>query len=629
MLITLRKLSQTFIVKIFLVLIIIAFIFTGASSYVGMSNRSSAVATVGDTEIPLRYFNLQLQTRRSQNPDADLSMLKSSVLQDLVQQQLLLEEANALQLSISDDIAIEKIKQIPDFHDDKGEFDIVKYRRMLRHSDLSEAMLVDDIKRSILIQMVIDSIRNHAAYSEEEAKVLYQYFNELRNVNYIEVPANLIKVMDNPTDAVLQKYYETNQGDYVVPELRDIDYVVLNCQEVDLANIKEEEVKQEYERLVSIGDYITPEQRQLHQMLFKTREEAQQALDQVNETKDFLAVAAEIKQQHPQETALGRMTQSGLLEVIAKPVFLLDEQKYTGIIQSPLGFHILYVEAIVPETTIPYQQVQQELQQKMFNETNCGIAREMFTSIEDELAGGARLKEIAAQTDYLDVKTIRGITASGQDSSGNAKHFTLVEDNEEETIKQQFLTEVFSVEESLEEPITYNPSEELFIAIHVTDITEARIRALDEIKGKLIHNWKQDQSSYATYEALRQLETQINSGKTSLKQFASKHQLSLENEDIKRVNDPFLRTRNFPENFLHEMFKRIPRKSTSPYKTMKGNYIIGVLQKVKEAEDNPQIMENVRNQLRSLWFENIMDSYLKDLQEQYPVQTNASLIGLQ
>ena len=98
--------------KILLGAISLSFIGFGASSYSSLGNDANEVVKVGDTPILQQQIDRELQMRNL-GPDK-----AEEVIQNLIQRQLLLEQARAVGLSVSDDDLRSAIASISAFQKD-------------------------------------------------------------------------------------------------------------------------------------------------------------------------------------------------------------------------------------------------------------------------------------------------------------------------------------------------------------------------------------------------------------------------------------------------------------------------------------------------------------------------------
>ena len=153
MLETIRAHAYTFGTRVLLVFLVVVFVFFfGVTGYY---LRARPIATVGCGSIPflttsacrqIMPDDIDRETRNlrnifakvyGQNADSILRAmnLRQTAVEQLIQQALILNEAQRLGLSISDDALAKTISSQTAFQTD-GRFDVDRYREILRENDL-------------------------------------------------------------------------------------------------------------------------------------------------------------------------------------------------------------------------------------------------------------------------------------------------------------------------------------------------------------------------------------------------------------------------------------------------------------------------------------------------------------
>src|SRR5271155_275738 len=135
-------------------LIIVSFVIWGVGDML-RGFTSSTVAAVGGTKISAEEYRatygrtIQQYQRRLRRPftneEARQIGLDRSVLQRLLSEAAVDEEATRLGLNISDDALREIITSNPDFRDKSGAFDPARFADALRNMDLTERGFVSEL----------------------------------------------------------------------------------------------------------------------------------------------------------------------------------------------------------------------------------------------------------------------------------------------------------------------------------------------------------------------------------------------------------------------------------------------------------------------------------------------------
>lgn len=170
-------------VKIFLWCIAIAFI--GGVFLWNFSTRRliDCVVQVNGTKIPYSSFldsvNMRIRNWYDQNPEGELSddqrrEIKSEVLNSLVQEQLLLQEAKKYGIYASQSEVINTIRSLPQFQKE-GKFDPRLYFYILQNYFRTEpAVYETQIKRVIANQKMRDFIISSVKVTDQEVKDEYE-----------------------------------------------------------------------------------------------------------------------------------------------------------------------------------------------------------------------------------------------------------------------------------------------------------------------------------------------------------------------------------------------------------------------------------------------------------------------
>ena len=170
-------------VKTFLWCVAIAFI--GGVFLWNFSTRRliDCVVQVNGTKIPYSSFldsvNMRIRNWYDQNPEGELSddqrrEIKSQVLNSLIQEQLLLQEAKKYRIYVSQSEVINTIRSLPQFQRE-GKFEPRLYFYILQNYFRTEpAVYETQIKRVITNQKMRDFIISSVKVTDQEVKDEYE-----------------------------------------------------------------------------------------------------------------------------------------------------------------------------------------------------------------------------------------------------------------------------------------------------------------------------------------------------------------------------------------------------------------------------------------------------------------------
>jgi peptidyl-prolyl cis-trans isomerase D len=373
------------LVQGFLVLITLPFAFWGVDSYVRNADVGAGVATVGGSKISPQ--ELQSALREQQDRMArqtggkvdpamfDSPQVRRNVLNGLIIQHLLAEQARKARLVVGNEQLAQFISGVPSLQEN-GKFSRERYEALVAGQGLSkemfEARLRQDMSMQQLMLPVAESgIAGEAAAGRWTATQLEQReFVELRLVP--EAYAGQVKL---PADAV-QKYYEANRKQFESLEQVRAEFLVLSRDTLAAqAVISDEEVKAAYQ---SRSDrYKDGEMRRASHILIRAAKDAPEAevkaarakadelLAQAKKTPSDFAKLAKQNSQDPGSAEKGGdldwFGRGGMVKAFEDSVFGLKDGQISEVIRSDFGFHIIRLTGVRAEHVKPLDEVKAEI----------------------------------------------------------------------------------------------------------------------------------------------------------------------------------------------------------------------------------------------------------------------------
>lgn len=400
-----KKASNLF-VWIILGLLFVALAGFGIGSFTGGGSR---IGSVGEIEITAedyaRALDQEIRARIAQTRQpvtlADLQAegADQAVLQSLVAQAALANEAARMGLSVGDAEVARQITRIEAFQGLDGNFDRDAYEQTLRQNGLTPATFEEDMRedtaRSLLQVAVLGGLQPDPAIAE--ALVAYQ--GETRDFSLLTLTeADLPAGLPAPTEADLLDHYEANPDRFTRPEARRITFAwVTPTMLMDDVEIDETALRDLYEQR---GDlYRQPERRLLERLVFLDEAAAQAAFDAIaaGET-DFDALVAD-RGLTLEDVDLGEVAPGDLSPEAAEVIFNDTESEILGPLPSTLGPALFRVNAVLDASEVPFEEAEEELRAELAAEAARRVIDDLRDPVDDLLAEGATLEELAADTE--------------------------------------------------------------------------------------------------------------------------------------------------------------------------------------------------------------------------------------
>ncbi len=382
MLQALRTKAGSIVAKILFGLLIISFgfwgIFTRSDYYQGHS-PDTVIATVGDDSIRAddlqRLLQPTLERLRAQLGGAiDQQQIKQlgvvdTLLAQLIDRDLLDQEAARLRLEVSDDVIRSAIYDNPAFRGQDGRFDRALFNQVLMMNRVTEDQLIARLHRDLPRADLLQAITAGITVPRPVVEALYRHRGEKRLADIVVFPVAGLKDVGQPSEADLSKFYETHSDLFRAPEFRA--FAVASLAPADVG--KPEDIQDS-----------------------KGRDEYQQAKEAeaaLAAGKDWKAVATTIAKQDPETIDLGLLKRTEMPQIIADVAFELPLEKPSEPIKTPLGWHILRVVKIEPAATQTFEQAKPQIEAEMAQQAAIDRLEKLGNKVDDALAGGAPLAD--------------------------------------------------------------------------------------------------------------------------------------------------------------------------------------------------------------------------------------------
>ena len=538
----LRKASSSWLGQVVMATVvgflIIAFGIWGIADVFRSSGRQT-VATVGNVEISADQFRqayndqlqqLQRQVGRPIPPEQARAFgLDRQVLQKLMTDAALNERARQLGLGIGDDEIVRHILQDPSFRGINGQFDQTRFEQTLRAYGFTEPRYVAKLRADAVRGQLADSFISGGTVPKTALEAFNRYQNEERNIDYVVLGPAVAGDIPEPSPEVLTKYFEDRKALFRAPEYRKVVLLVLIPDEIaKTIEVSDADVKRIYEERLS--RYTTPERRDLQQIVFPNQEEADKAAQRIKEGTTFDALVKE-RGLKDTDVNLGLVAKSGIVDpAIADAAFALQDGGTSDPIRGRFGITLVHVNKIEPQQVKPFADIEAELKHEIALDRAKASMTETINKVEDELASGARVDEVATKLN-LPYRTIDAIDRSGRDPAGNP--VTGLPDSPD------LMSNVFAAAVGAQ-----NDSLQLksggYVWYEVAGITPGRDRTFDEVKDKVEARWRQGEIEAKLRAKADEMVKQINGG-TKLADLAATDKLQVQwANNFKRQGSPTL-----------------------------------------------------------------------------------------
>ena len=415
------------LVQIVLAIIILPFAFWGVDSY-RKSGGGESPATVNGEKISQHEFDNALRQqqermRESMGGKFDQAMLdqpevKSSILENLVSQRLMMSQARAAGLTVTDEQVAQVITGIESFQTD-GKFDKQRYATALGKQNMSPLTFEARVRQEMGMRQLIDAYTLNGYASNAIADSLIRLNEQQRVISTAEVTLDPFLKQVTVDEPAVKNYYEKNSNEFQAPEQVRVEYVTFAAEALQSQmEVGDAEIKKYYSE--HQPEFGTQEQRQASHILISVatqapeadkqaaKAKAEQVLQLVNKSP---AKFAELAKQYSQDSGsaanggdLGLFGRGMMVKQFDDAAFQLKPGEISGLVQSEFGFHIIKLVAVKPARILALEEakstIAQKLKQQKANDKFAELAEKFSNTVyeqSDTLKPAAELVKMPVQ----------------------------------------------------------------------------------------------------------------------------------------------------------------------------------------------------------------------------------------
>ncbi len=514
MLNALRKGSQTWTGKFIMVAAGGALVISlGFGDVFRSGGSASSIAMVGDVEISTARFaaefRREMQRIQQRVPtfttEQAISMgLVDQVLRSLVGEALIEQEAESLSVSVADTMVRQEILGQSVFTGESGKFDRERYEQTLRRNNLTPEIYEERIRAGIRSDQLIRTVAGNRKAPRALSDALYRFRNEVRSARIAIIPSNTRQDIGAPSSAEIDTYYNEHAASFTAPEYRAITYLYLTPESIlSEIELSDEDLRAEYEARAAL--YDLPEQRKVQQILSTDEALIREGQNMLNAGQSFDEVSEELARRGATVLKMGGIERAALPIDAGDIVFELATSGASDPVQTPLGWHLFQVDEIIPPRRITFDEVRDELYQRMALEAAIDSLYRLSTILEDELAGGASLEQ-AGQAIGVAPVTVTSLDLRGLGAGGSPALGELADAGE-------IVQTAFTTESGVDSIVVESEARNYFI-LRVDSITPPALRSLDSVRQQVVDGWQAVARGTQAQRAAEQLAERVRGGES-------------------------------------------------------------------------------------------------------------------
>ncbi|MEE9498671.1 MAG: SurA N-terminal domain-containing protein [Nitrospinaceae bacterium] len=634
-------------VKVFLWVIIIAFVTTifyswGAGGKIGGANKT--VATVNGMAIKvnefdraygniINFYRNQFRGQFSEEMAAKLN-LKENALDALIQNRLVLLEAEKMNLMVSDQELAESIFKRPEFQKD-NKFSNSLYNNYLRFSRISARDFEDNQRKTLLREKLEGVIKASTQISETEIQDAYKRENEKIKFKYIGFSKDYFKPAGRPSDEEIQKYFDSYKSQFEVSEQIQVQYVKLTPKMVEeTVKIYEEDIKDYYDTNqakffikkqykashilikndtpLPFGEDLSDEEKEklLNEADEKTRIKADEILKQIKEGAEFGEMAKKYSGDPGSGTnggSLGQFSRGMMVPEFEAALDQLTPGELGGPVKTLFGFHIVRLDEVKEERLKPLTEVQEEIKKTLKKDKARKRIRRIAKKIRKAAGVGNDLAKAALEY-KAETKTTEFISGKVHNvpEIGNVP---------------EFFNTAFSLSgEQLSDPVNLPEASYL---LKIVARKDPYIPKLNEVLSKVTQAVVEEKNKSATENQFKALGERLKTEK-NLEQLAKELKMTVEETPFINQSDSIPGIGNI-QSIKDAVFPLKPGETTTG--TSRGiYYLIQMVEREAADQPGPEQLKKIYARLKNEKARVIFQEWMENVKENADILIDRTLL---
>ena len=626
----LRENTGNWIIKIFLGIIVIVFVFLGVGSM--NANKGNEVAVVNDQVITFgefqdAYRNMVNQMRQqfgnALNEDILKAMnVKQQALNSLVDQKLLDLEADKLKIKVSDQELQDTLMEIKAFQKN-GVFDMALYKAILAQNRMTpesfEAVQRRAIKNAKLREMVLSGV----TVSDDEARTWYSFNNTKMAVDYVKVDPDSFSGIA-PTPEQIQAQYKENMDLYKSEPKRKAVYLVFSPEDhKGQAGIAEDQAREFYDQ--NKARFTTPEQVEASHILIRAGEdaddaavaeakkEAEKVYERAAKGEDFSELAKTFSQgpTGPSGGYLGKFDRASMVKPFGDAAFAMKPGEISKPVKTQFGWHIIKVTDRTPETVEPFAAAKSKIIEELAGQELQNLAYYQAGEAFDSVVDGDDFQQVA----MIAKKTLMETPEFTEDGKGLALEGA-----------NEFARAAFALKG--DEISDVKQIGEKYYIIKIADRLDPQQLPIETVESEIIETVTARLQQGAAEEAAKKILKQIESG-SSLADAAMENKLKVEttplftrNQSIQGISGSSdMVSAAFTLDKEKQVYNEV-LKAGSDY------YVIGFSQKqVPSASEAKENQENIKQEIGYRKQQQYYMAWVNELKSRADIRINTEIIN--
>ncbi|WP_331346835.1 SurA N-terminal domain-containing protein [Cellvibrio sp. UBA7661] len=612
----LRDNSRGVISFILIGFLVIIFALTGVEALFNWDTSANQAAKVNGevvTEMDVaRAISMQkqqmLNTYGDQIPAEFLSdeYLRKPVIENLVQRMVLSQAAESAGLTMGASYLSEQIANAPQFKNESGVFDNVRYQQVLRNMGYTHSTYSKILTDELMINQLQAGIGATAFITSEQLDDIFALSFQTRDLSYLLLSASKERESLTVDQTEIQAYYEANQQAFTSEDQVAVDYI--NLSVADLMKsvvVTDEQLRKQYEQ--NLSNFVAATERQAAHILVEGEnpEKLKAITEKLAAGEDFAAIAKELSDDlgsKEQGGDLGFTKGDAFPEEFEAALAKLKVGEISPAVKTDAGIHIIKLLAEKGSEPPSYEEQKASIEEQLKRAEAENIFVAQLERLRDLSYNAENLNEVSQE---LGLK----VENSGLFERNKGKGLFANTD----IIEAAFSSEVLQ-EGNSSDVIELDASN--VIVLKKTDYKPSQVKPLSEVEAQIVNLLKEQKAKVALDKQAIELIALLKSG-MSLLDVSKKAGV-----ELKQVKAAARNTAEDNAEIVSHAFSMAKPVNNSPsfdtLTTSTGDVAVVVLETVvagTQEKVTPEQKTAIVSQLAAIYGKNDFSSYQKFLKD--------------
>jgi peptidyl-prolyl cis-trans isomerase D len=373
----------------------------------GPAAAGDSAAVVGGDEVPYREFEraykqVEEQYRQAYGEQFSSELAKQiglpmQVLNQLVDERILLQEAKRMGLEVTDEELRRSILDLPVLQQDGKFIGEQAYVALLRRNGMRPDDFESSQRQALLTRKVQAVLADTVYVAPAEVEAAYREEAETATVRLLRLPAQRFAAEVTVDEDGLAAYFAEHQEDFRLSERRVVDYLLVDAVELRATIVvPDADVRAYYD--AHADEFTTEEQVKARHILLRTGadrsvEEAKREIEAIKARiaagEDFAALAAELSEDPGSKTRggdLGFFARGAMVKPFENAAFGAELGDVVGPVDSSFGVHLIQVQARRPGGRQPFDEAEEGIRARLAGERADGEAEAKAKALAEKVA---------------------------------------------------------------------------------------------------------------------------------------------------------------------------------------------------------------------------------------------------